>query len=84
MSAALVRSNNATPLPVQLRTATFDGLVKARWGDVSETELARLIGVDRTTLYRIREGKVTPTLETAMRMAEALGTTVEELFEVTS
>jgi DNA-binding XRE family transcriptional regulator len=66
-----------------LRTDTFDGLVKERWGDVSETELARLIGVDRTTLYRIREGKVTPTLETAMRMAEALGTTVEDLFEVT-
>lgn len=83
MSAAPQRGSTATPLPVQLRTDTFDELVEERWGDVSETELARLIGVDRTTLYRACEGKVTPTLETAMRMAEALGTTVEELFEVT-
>lgn len=66
-----------------MRTANFDQLVEKRWGDVSEIELARLIGIDRTTVYRIREGKVTPTLETAMRMAEALATTVEELFEVT-
>lgn len=65
-----------------MRTDIFDALAAERWGDVSETELARLIGVDRTTLYRIREGKVTPTLETAMRMAEALRTTVEDLFEV--
>lgn len=83
MSATPTRGTGATPSPVRLRTHLFDQLVEKRWGDVSEIELARLLGIDRTTLYRIREGKVTPTLETAMRMAEALSTTVEELFEVT-
>ncbi|MFI6238379.1 helix-turn-helix transcriptional regulator [Micromonospora sp. NPDC050795] len=84
MSAAPPRSDSATPSPVRMRTDVFDELVEKRWGDVNETELARLIGIDRSSIYRSRKDKVTPTLETAMRMAEALGTTVEELFEVTS
>ncbi|MEU4772927.1 helix-turn-helix domain-containing protein [Micromonospora sp. NPDC023644] len=84
MNAAPTRSDNATPSPVRMRTTVFDQLVDQRWGDVSKTDLARTLGIERTNLYKIRQGKVTPTLETAMRMAEGLGTTVEELFEVTS
>lgn len=82
MTAAPTRSESATPpAPIRLRTNIFDALL-ADINAGTETERARLFDMDRTTLYRIRKGKVTPTLEVAMRMAERLGTTVEELFEV--
>lgn len=81
MSAALNRGETATPSPIRLKTDVFDTLA-APLEASSEVELARRLGVDRTTLYRIREGKVTPTLTVAMRMADRLGTTVDELFEV--
>lgn len=52
-----------------------------RFGAKTEIELAQHLGIDRTTLYRIRNGKTTPSLELAMDLAGRLGVTVEELFE---
>lgn len=83
MTAASPRGTSATPSPIRLRGAVFDELT-SRLGATNEVERARLIDVDRTTLYRIRERKVTPTLEVAMRMAERLGSTVDELFEASA
>lgn len=59
----------------------FEELI-AQTDATSETARALLLDMDRTTLYRIRRGKVTPTLEVALKMADRLGTTVEKLFEV--
>jgi DNA-binding XRE family transcriptional regulator len=81
MNAAQDRSDTATPSPVRLRADVFDTLA-GHQGAENEGDRARLVGIDRSTLYRIREGEVTPKLETALRMAERLGTTVDELFEV--
>jgi DNA-binding XRE family transcriptional regulator len=81
MSAAPERGGVATPsLSIRLRTDVFDALAANLAG--TEQDRARLIGLDRTTLYRIRRGRVVPTLDVAMRLAERLGTTVDELFEV--
>jgi molybdate-binding protein/DNA-binding XRE family transcriptional regulator len=46
----------------------------------SQRELARRIGVSRAGLGAIEAGEVTPSVATALRLAEALGSTVEELF----
>lgn len=81
MTATQQRGTNATPSPIRLRADVFDELTSQK-GATNEVERARLLEIDRTTLYRIRERKVTPTLEVAMRMAERLGSTVDELFEV--
>ncbi|RLK13290.1 helix-turn-helix protein [Micromonospora sp. M71_S20] len=81
MSAAPPRGEPATLSPIRLKTNVFDTLA-APLGAGSEQELARLLDMDRTTLYRIRRGMVTPTLTVAMRMADRLNTTVDELFEV--
>jgi DNA-binding XRE family transcriptional regulator len=80
MSAAQTRGTPTTH-SIRLRTEIFDALV----ADLAATEQdrARLFDMDRTTLYRIRTGRVTPTLEVAMRMAARVGKTVNELFEVT-
>ncbi|MEU4777503.1 helix-turn-helix domain-containing protein [Micromonospora sp. NPDC023633] len=81
MSAAPPRGEAATLSPIRLKTDVFTKLT-ADLDASSEIELARLFGMNRTTLYRIRKGEVTPTLTVAMRMADRLGTTVDELFEV--
>ncbi|MGC1214124.1 MAG: hypothetical protein WA890_23055 [Micromonospora sp.] len=82
MTATQQRGTAATPSPIRLRTEVLDELTSAK-GASTEVERARLLEIDRTTLYRIRGGQV-PTLEVALRMAERLGTTVEQLFEVTA
>lgn len=79
MTAASERGTSATS-PIRLRTDVFDELT-ARLGASSEIDRARLFDIDRTTLYRIRAGKTIPGLDLAMKMAERLGATVDQLFE---
>lgn len=64
---------------IRLRTDVFDNLTEDR-GATTDTARARLCGMDRTNLLRIRNGQ-TPSLELAMHMAGCLGVTVEDLFE---
>ncbi|MEU5549236.1 helix-turn-helix transcriptional regulator [Micromonospora sp. NPDC047793] len=82
MNAAQTRGDSATQSPIRLRTDVFDTLA----GRLADTEQGRAdaLDLDRATLWRIRTGRVTPTLDVAMRMASLLGTTVDELFEVTA
>jgi molybdate-binding protein/DNA-binding XRE family transcriptional regulator len=44
------------------------------------TELARLVGVTRQTIYAIEAGNYIPNTEVALKMARLFETTVEELF----
>lgn len=46
----------------------------------SQRELARRVGVSRAGLGAIETGEVVPSVATALRLAEVLGCTVEELF----
>lgn len=45
-----------------------------------QEDLARALGVSRQTIIAIENNKYNPSLELAMRLAQFLQTTVEELF----
>jgi putative transcriptional regulator len=49
-------------------------------GEMSQQELADLIGVSRMTIYSIEKGKYTPSTLLALKIAQVFHTTVEELF----
>lgn len=57
----------------------FESLCAAK-GAVTNEQKAVLAGVDWSTIWRFRAGKLRPRLEVARQMAERLGTTVDELF----
>lgn len=51
--------------------------------DITQAKLAELAGVDQTTISDLECGRNrNPSLETAVRIARALGVTPEELFPV--
>lgn len=81
MSAAQVETNRGIRVAsrIRLRTEVFDNRTEAL-GATNDSARARLCGMDRTNLLRIRNGQ-TPSLELAMHMADRLGVKVEELFE---
>lgn len=66
--------------PVRLRVARFDELTAAA-GAESETAKAALMETDRKSLWRYKSHDVTPSADLAMRWAERLNTTVEDLWE---
>lgn len=82
-AAPLTDDSDTSASPVVLREDVFDQLTAAR-GATSDIERARLVDVDRATIYRMRRRKFAPRLDVALRMAAKLGTTVDELFELTS
>jgi DNA-binding XRE family transcriptional regulator len=47
---------------------------------ITQAELARLVGVKREYINRIVHQKITPTIPLGMRIAGALGVSVEDLF----
>ena len=47
---------------------------------LSQEELARRCGVSRQTINAIENNKYDPTLALAFRLAQTLGTTVDQLF----
>ncbi len=49
-------------------------------GEMSQAALAELVGVSRQTIVAIERGNYNPSVELALRLGRALGTTVEELF----
>jgi len=51
-------------------------------GDLTQQDLADRVGVTRQTVLSIEKGHHVPSVELALRFAHALGTTVEQLFEV--
>ena len=49
-------------------------------GEMSQAELAAAVGVSRQTIVAVEKGNYNPSVELALRLARALGATVEELF----
>ena len=47
---------------------------------VSQTELAKIIGVSRQTVNMIENGDYNPTLALCLRICHALGKTLDDLF----
>ena len=49
-------------------------------GEMSQAALAEAVGVSRQTVVAVEKGNYNPSVELALRLARALGATVEELF----
>lgn len=85
MTAALDRSQSdstaAGATIAALRDDVFVALT-AKLGATNNIARAQLFGVDRSVIQRMRRRKFAPRLSLALRMAERLGTTVNELFEL--
>jgi putative transcriptional regulator len=47
---------------------------------LTQAELAEQVGIARVSILSIEKGRYIPTIETALRIAHALKTPVEELF----
>lgn len=60
---------------------TWGQRIRQRRGDMSQTELARRIGRTQGTVSRIEVGAVSLTDELKLRIAQALGCPVGELFD---
>ena len=48
--------------------------------EISQAELAEKVDVSRQTIVAVEKGNYNPSVELALRLAHALGATVEELF----
>ena len=48
---------------------------------MTQSELAKAVGVRRETIVHLENGKYNPSLKLAMDIAKLFGTTVEELFQ---
>ncbi len=51
-------------------------------GEISQQRLADMVQVSRQTIISIERGDYSPSVKLALQLAEALKTTVEELFEL--
>ena len=49
-------------------------------GELSQQQLADMVSVSRQTIVSIEKGDYAPSVKLALRLAEVLETTVEELF----
>lgn len=49
-------------------------------GELSQQQLAEMVGVSRQTIISIEKGDYAPSVKLAMLLAEKLGTIVEQLF----
>ena len=45
-----------------------------------QEDLARQVGVSRQTIISVESGRYNPSLELAWKLAQALGTSIEDLF----
>jgi putative transcriptional regulator len=59
----------------QIRTLRFMA------GEMTQAELGERIGVTRQTIAAIEQGKYSPTLEAAFRIAQVFGKPLEEVFQ---
>lgn len=50
-------------------------------GEMTQAELGEKIGVTRQTVAAIEQGKYSPTLETAFRIAEVFGVPLDAVFQ---
>jgi putative transcriptional regulator len=53
-------------------------------GEMTQAELADRVGVTRQTVIAIEQGRYSPSLEMAFRIARALGVPLDEVFQYPS
>lgn len=64
-------------LPFTNRVREF----RAEHGGLTQAELGDAIGVTRQTIIAIEQGRYSPSLESAFRIARVFGTGIEDVFE---
>jgi putative transcriptional regulator len=65
----------STPITNNIRTLRFHA------GEMTQAELAEKVGVTRQTVIAIEQGKYSPSLEVAFKMARVFGVALEEVFQ---
>jgi putative transcriptional regulator len=50
-------------------------------GEMTQADLAARVGVTRQTVIAIEQGRYSPSLEMAFRVAQALGAPLDEVFQ---
>lgn len=50
--------------------------------DLTQEQLAQLVGVTRKTINTVEKGKYIPSTYLALKLSKALGVSVEELFQL--
>ena len=50
-------------------------------GEMTQAELAERVGVTRQTIIAIEQGRYSPSLEMAFRIADALGVPLDQVFQ---
>ncbi|GLW09737.1 transcriptional regulator [Microtetraspora sp. NBRC 13810] len=50
-------------------------------GEMTQADLAERVGVTRQTLIAIEQGRYSPSLETAFRIARVFGVPLDEVFQ---
>lgn len=60
-----------------MRTTVKEDRLKKNW---TQTELAEMIGVSRQTIFSIEISKYVPSITLSLKIAEAPGKRVEEVF----
>ncbi|SER99265.1 putative transcriptional regulator [Lentzea albida] len=50
-------------------------------GEMKQADLAAAVGVTRQTLIAIEQGKYSPSLEVAFKIARAFGVSLDEVFQ---
>lgn len=63
------------PISNQIRTLRFMA------GEMTQADLGERVGVTRQTIAAIEQGKYSPTLETAFRIAKVFDKPLEEVFQ---
>lgn len=64
----------ATPITNEIRRLRFEA------GEMTQQELAERIGVTRQTVNAIEQGKYSPSLEAAFRIAHVFAKPLEDVF----
>ncbi|WP_019959720.1 helix-turn-helix transcriptional regulator [Woodsholea maritima] len=64
-----------TAITNQIRTLRFHA------NEMTQADLARQVGVTRQTLIAIEQGKYSPSLEVAFKIALVFGVPLEEVFQ---
>ncbi|MEL7128009.1 MAG: helix-turn-helix transcriptional regulator [Pseudomonadota bacterium] len=54
--------------------------LREQHGNLSQAALAKMIGVTRQTIIAIEQGRYSPSLESAFRIARVFGVRVEDVF----
>lgn len=73
-------TNSKSATPPRLNFDVFD-VECAKRGALDDTARGRLVGVDRTTVWRWRHGRQYPSLDAVSRIAEQFEVPVEDLIE---